>query len=267
MRAATLLLATLSLPFLAPAWADSSVLSEKLGNMTRSLVSGYKTARPSAAGRQTAAIFTFNAPDKLQKQRVGFAVSEFLTHHLVNDQTFTIVERSELAKVMGEQRLHVTGAVDPATAVQVGKLAGARYLIMGSVERVGGSYHMNARVVEVETADIVTATFAEVSIETFEDEAKPYLVLVPDRQTIGLYLLYNHRQNASAGRPYSDSSGFYGGTVTPQSASLGMVGGGIRYLPSASWMVEAGIALIAGQEKSGVGTGSSSCEPTVAVYF
>jgi len=46
-----------------------------------------------------------------------------------------LFERKELEKVLGEQKLGSSGLVDESTAVQMGKLVGARYMITGKVTR------------------------------------------------------------------------------------------------------------------------------------
>lgn len=49
------------------------------------------------------------------------------------DPYFNVIERTRLKKIMKEQRLHLTGAVDEKTAVTVGRLIGAEGVIFGSV--------------------------------------------------------------------------------------------------------------------------------------
>ena len=46
---------------------------------------------------------------------------------------FSVIEREALKKILQEQRLHLTGAVDETTAVKVGKLIGADGIIFGTV--------------------------------------------------------------------------------------------------------------------------------------
>jgi hypothetical protein len=59
-------------------------------------------------------------------------MSDFLITELV-DRGFTVVERSELTKIMGEYSLQYTGGFDPSTLIGTGKLAGVDYLVIGSV--------------------------------------------------------------------------------------------------------------------------------------
>jgi curli biogenesis system outer membrane secretion channel CsgG len=47
---------------------------------------------------------------------------------------FSVIEREKLALVLKEQGLATTGAVDPKTAANVGKLLGVRYILIGAVD-------------------------------------------------------------------------------------------------------------------------------------
>lgn len=49
-------------------------------------------------------------------------------------QKFSVVERDKLALIMKEQGLSSSGAVDPKTAAQVGKMLGVKYIITGAVD-------------------------------------------------------------------------------------------------------------------------------------
>ena len=60
-------------------------------------------------------------------------VSEFLMEQFLDSGRFKIVERDKMREILAEHSLNASGLVDPLTAVAVGKLAGAQYLVAGSV--------------------------------------------------------------------------------------------------------------------------------------
>ena len=60
-------------------------------------------------------------------------VPALLTDALVNSGRFTVVERSRFGQIVKEQGLTSSGFVDPATAVSLGEVAGASYLLAGEV--------------------------------------------------------------------------------------------------------------------------------------
>jgi curli biogenesis system outer membrane secretion channel CsgG len=70
-------------------------------------------------------------------QNVGEGMSDMLTTALVQSGRFRIFERSQLAQVMQEQGLGMTGAITEQTAAQAGKLLGAEMIVMGAVTEFG----------------------------------------------------------------------------------------------------------------------------------
>lgn len=106
-------------------------------------------------------------------------ISEFVIEELIDTGRFNVLERDELMAITNEHSLNMTGLVDPATAAQVGKLAGVKYLVAGSVaglttKESGASYdnskiggvsgakhtvtaNVNARIFDVETGHILLA--------------------------------------------------------------------------------------------------------------
>uniref|UniRef100_A0A7C4Y5L1 Tetratricopeptide repeat protein n=1 Tax=candidate division WOR-3 bacterium TaxID=2052148 RepID=A0A7C4Y5L1_UNCW3 len=63
----------------------------------------------------------------------GTQASYKLTEYLTQTQRFTVLEREKIDKILQEQGFSLTGAIDQATAVEIGKLLGVDALIFGSV--------------------------------------------------------------------------------------------------------------------------------------
>ncbi|OGR40584.1 MAG: hypothetical protein A2X29_09750 [Elusimicrobia bacterium GWA2_64_40] len=210
--------------------------SARLSALASELISGYESKAGNA--KSTVAVFPFNSEVKLEKQRIGFAVSELMAHRFVASGNFTVVERGEIARLLAEQRLQASGAVDSATAVKLGKLAGAGTLLLGNVLKVDGKYQVNARLVNAETAEVVASGYAELEVLAFEDDARVYLNLVPETQALGLYFLTNLRSNANDLPEQTYNTPFGTETISPKSFTLNMLGGGIRYSPSAKTLVD-----------------------------
>ncbi|MEJ2636664.1 MAG: CsgG/HfaB family protein [Calditrichia bacterium] len=68
---------------------------------------------------------------------IGTGLADMLVTELVKSGNFMVVERQELAKIMEEQGLGMSGAVTPQSAAQVGKLLGVELMVMGSVSEFG----------------------------------------------------------------------------------------------------------------------------------
>ena len=68
------------------------------------------------------------------------------------------VERAELEKILAEQELALSGLVDEATAARIGRLAGAKYALLGSASVIGDQVRLSCRLIDIETAEIVFAS-------------------------------------------------------------------------------------------------------------
>ena len=79
------------------------------------------------------AVLDFEVKAKGAPRDAGSGLSEMLITALVESERFTVVERTRLDEILREQRLGITGAVNPKTAAQIGKLIGAQLLIKGVI--------------------------------------------------------------------------------------------------------------------------------------
>jgi len=71
------------------------------------------------------------------KGRLGSSASDILTTELFKTGAFIVIEREQLQNVLGEQALGQSGAVNPATAAQAGKLLGLNAIVTGSISQFG----------------------------------------------------------------------------------------------------------------------------------
>ena len=102
------------------------------------------------------------------------AMQDVFVTELVKSGKFRVVEREQLAALMEEKNLTLSGDVDPSTAVRIGKLLGVNYLLTGAVTEYGNTdvggggfgvsagkrkfvAAMNARLIDTSTGEIVWA--------------------------------------------------------------------------------------------------------------
>jgi curli biogenesis system outer membrane secretion channel CsgG len=67
------------------------------------------------------------------------AIQDVFVTELVKSAKFRVVEREQLAALMQEKNLSLSGDVDPSTAVRIGKLLGVNYLLTGAVTEYGAT--------------------------------------------------------------------------------------------------------------------------------
>lgn len=78
-----------------------------------------------------------------------------------------IVERDRLEEILKELDLGKSGKVDAKTAAKVGKLVGARYIVMGSFFDLFGTLRIDAKMVEVETGVILGSASGQGKLDDF----------------------------------------------------------------------------------------------------
>jgi TolB-like protein len=106
-------------------------------------------AGPAAAvtGPMTVAVVDFRAlgvPGEF-----GEAVAENFRNALAHLKRFTIVERGQIQQALKEQAFGQSGLVDAKQAQTLGRLLGARIIVVGSVTKIGQTYTVNARFIDV----------------------------------------------------------------------------------------------------------------------
>lgn len=90
-----------------------------------------KSSLPTAARNLPShrmAVLPFKGDAHFSEEMSSVLVTELLGHG------YRVVERAELLNVLNEQNLQYTGAVDPKTITENGKLCGADYIVIGSIQ-------------------------------------------------------------------------------------------------------------------------------------
>lgn len=105
--------------------------------------------------------------------KVDLKLSDMLITSLVKSGKFDVIERTQIELVLSEQNLGMSGIIDESTAVEVGKLLGAEYVLFGVVTSatqqeidkfaytlVVIETSIDVRVIDAETGKIIVAEHA-----------------------------------------------------------------------------------------------------------
>ena len=103
--------------------------------------------------------------EEAKKDNLGKIVSEMLTTSFVNSESFKIIEREQLQKIVQEFQLSQSGIIDTSYAKQIGKITGADAIVTGSVTKIGGDLRLDARIIDVESGIILTAEKSEGKVD------------------------------------------------------------------------------------------------------
>lgn len=130
-----------------------------------------RSPRPFDA-RKRIAVVDFEDKSGYGQGRIGKAASDVLTRFLFDSQQFRVIERQQIAKTLDEQKFQQSGAVNPQTAMQAGKLLGVDLIVCGAVTNFGirtegteavvyqqreqvAESQVDVRLIHVETGEIV----------------------------------------------------------------------------------------------------------------
>lgn len=111
----------------------------------------------------TLAVFDFEAKEAKGgnvNADTGQKIADLLTVFLSAKENLQLVERAQLKKILEELALNRTGVVDPAQAVKVGSLVGAKILVTGRVSVINDKLYLTGKAMSVETS-LVTAQMAK----------------------------------------------------------------------------------------------------------
>jgi serine/threonine protein kinase len=85
------------------------------------------------------------------------AAGDAIRAHFIRGKKFRVVERSPVEQVLSELRMSNTQSFSPVVAERMGHLVGAQYLLLGSSLTFDGQIQISARLVRVETGEVVFA--------------------------------------------------------------------------------------------------------------
>jgi curli biogenesis system outer membrane secretion channel CsgG len=188
---ATLFLATSFAPY-AGAQTAGGGQAPPPGTPTTAAATPNGTPPPAQGRRKRVAVFDFDftaIPTALVQQLgnnvdIGKGVVDLLVKYLVQDGTYSVIERSKMQTILAEQNFSNSDRANPTSAARIGKILGLDAIIVGSITQfgndtkntniggggggfggfgLGGIKHSNskaivnidARIVDIDTAEIL----------------------------------------------------------------------------------------------------------------
>lgn len=115
---------------------------------------------------------------------LGRGMTETLVSDLRASGKLQVVEREQLDRVLSELERQERLAPSVPTAARVGRLVGARTMVLGSVQRAGRQVRINARFISVETGEVLGTAKVTGLLErvfTLQDEVVARLLGTPPR--------------------------------------------------------------------------------------
>ncbi len=116
-----------------------------LASFVPSLAAQTATTPPPGGRKKRVAIFDFDYATVQSASAaafgtnvdVGKGISDLLVRHLVQDGTYSVIERKAMDKILGEQNFSNSDRADANSAAKIGRLLGVDAIIVGSVTQFG----------------------------------------------------------------------------------------------------------------------------------
>ena len=86
---------------------------------------------------------------------LGKAITAMLVTEFSSREGIQVIERAQLNDMLREQDLVLSGRVDESSAIEIGKMLGAQYVLLGQASSIVDNLRMDIRAVDVETSEIV----------------------------------------------------------------------------------------------------------------
>ncbi len=96
------------------------------------------------------AVFDFDVIKKVEGVS-SKALTDQINAMLSTLEKVTIVNRDEIQKVADEHKMALSGLVDPAEALKLGKFLNAHYIVVGRASRIGATNYLVAKIIDVQT--------------------------------------------------------------------------------------------------------------------
>lgn len=108
----------------------------------------------------------------------AIGVSDLLRNEFISSGRFTMIERTQIDKLLKEQKIQKTGITSTEQAVEFGKILNVESVVLGSMSKIGARYHVTIRLVNVEAAEITLSNSIEVS--NLDEILQPLKALVAE---------------------------------------------------------------------------------------
>ena len=80
-------------------------------------------------------------------------LTQRLTSEMITLEEYQVLERSEMKRLLSEQKFQYSGCVDTKCAVELGKMLGAKYMVVGTISKLGKTFTLDSRLISVETSE------------------------------------------------------------------------------------------------------------------
>ena len=107
----------------------------------------------SAQDGKTYAVTDFESRGGISTSEAG-SLTDALRAELVKTGQVTLLERGQMQQILEEQNFQLTGCTSDECAVEIGRLLSVNTMVAGSIGKVGSTFSIVVRIIDVETGKI-----------------------------------------------------------------------------------------------------------------
>ena len=133
-----------------------------LGTASDALASQLKSSYRGHASQEPPLVVVDFVDPSGEACPAGGAIANEISAALFRTGGFRVMERAELPRILEEQALSMSDLMVAETASRVGRGIGASLFVTGSISLVGEGYELSARIVDVESFEVVAVGRATV---------------------------------------------------------------------------------------------------------
>jgi len=115
------------------------------------------------SGKKSIAVVDFSDLQGHVNELGRFLAEEMSGNLTAQQQGFDVLDRNHIKRIMEEQKLSLSGLMDPRSMKKVGKLAGADVIITGTITPFGDSIRVSCKAIDTGTAKVISSARGDIA--------------------------------------------------------------------------------------------------------
>jgi TolB-like protein len=152
-------------PILLVASLFASLAASPLGAYENQLrdEARYLGGKVAERGKAAVAVIDFTDLDGAVTHLGRFMAEELAVAMATHARSFRVVDRNHIRSLLKEHKLAGDGLIDPATARELGRIAGVDALITATITPLGDSVRLSIKVLDSETAQVIASSSCNIA--------------------------------------------------------------------------------------------------------
>lgn len=192
LRSGSLLLLVFGMLLIGLPSAQAQTVNNIASQLSKSIVQ---------SGKKTVAVVDFTDLQGHVTEFGRFLAEEFSVALAASPSGFKVIDRTNLKTILQEHKLASTGIIDPQTARKVGEITGVQALVAGTVTPFGDTLRLSVKVLDSETAEIISGVSADMPRNKAIDELLAKGIATGEQTDTSQTVQGEKKSSPASGRP------------------------------------------------------------------